>query len=57
MSEPIKSSVGDPWIIAQLDEARRRNSSGTNPNKRRGRMIFDFGIGKIRIEEAPGSLQ
>lgn len=41
---------GDPWIIEQLDHARWRNRNGDNPNMKRGRMIFDFGQGKVRVE-------
>jgi hypothetical protein len=43
---------GDPWIIEQLEIARSRNRNGDNPNLSKGRMIFDFRIGKIRVEQA-----
>lgn len=43
---------GDPWIIAELREARCRNRIGDNPNLKRGRMFFDFGAGRVAIEDA-----
>ena len=45
---------GDPWIISRLEEVRRRNRAGDNPNLARGRMIFDFRSGKVRIEPMQG---
>lgn len=52
MSEAVK---GDPWIIAQLKEALRRNRDNDNPNLKRGRMVFDFDLGRIRIEAVAGA--
>lgn len=50
MREP--NQKGDVWIIARLEEVRRRNSVGDNPNLQRQRMFFDFERGKVRIEES-----
>lgn len=47
-----EKSQGDPRIIAELRVVRWRNSNNDNPNLRRPRMVFDFAVGKIRIEAA-----
>ena len=46
------NSKGDPWIIAELEQVRRRNAFGDNPNMERGRMVYDFDAGKVRVEGA-----
>ena len=50
-----EKSKGDPSIIAELELALWRNRNDDNPNQRRGRMIFDFDLGKIRVETAGAS--
>lgn len=49
MTETIK---GDPYIVACLKEARRRNRDNDNPNQNKGRMVFDFERGKICVEQS-----
>lgn len=47
MNENVQK--GDPRIIAELDNALWRNRNRDNPNLARGRMFFDFDLGKVRI--------
>lgn len=44
------NAKGDPWIIAELQQVRRRNAFGDNPNMERGRLVYDFDAGKVRVE-------
>jgi len=49
---PAINEKGDPWIIARLQEARRRNRIGDNPNLKRARMVFDFKASRVIVEAA-----
>ncbi|WP_439398992.1 hypothetical protein ACRQ5Q_16725 [Bradyrhizobium sp. PMVTL-01] len=49
MSEIDDVQKGDPRIIAELEHALWRNRNRDNLNLARGRMFFDFGVGKVRI--------
>lgn len=52
IGHPGINPKGDQWIIARLEQARRRNRDNDNPNLKRGRMVFDFAVGRVRIAEA-----